>query len=89
MAMTGGDAQALFGFAAELRNRRRNIEKSATRLGALVQNAHWVGPDRDRFVSEWSERHAPALMGVCGDLDTAAQNVTSHAQAQENVSRGG
>lgn len=88
MAMIGGDAAALLNFAMQLRERRRNIERAANRLGGLVREAEWVGPDRERFLSEWNERHAPALMGVCADLDGAAQQVTGHAQAQEEASRG-
>jgi len=87
--MVGGDAQALFGFAAQLRERRRNIERASSRLGELVQNANWVGQDRDRFLQEWSERHAPALMGVCRDLDDAAYRASSHAHAQEQASGSG
>jgi hypothetical protein len=88
MAMIGGDASALFNFAMQLRERRRNIERAANRLGGLVRAAEWVGPDRERFLSEWNERHAPALMGVCADLDGGAQQVTGFARAQEEASRG-
>jgi hypothetical protein len=87
MVMIGGDASALFGFAAQLRERRRNIARASSRLGAMLQEANWVGPDRDRFVNDWNERHAPSLMGICADLDSAAGQVTSHARVQEDVSQ--
>lgn len=88
MAMVGGDAPALFNFAGQLRERRRRIERASTKLGEIVRNANWVGPDRDAFLNEWAERHAPALMNVCNDLDSAAERVSRHAVAQEEASRG-
>ncbi|MFT3852173.1 MAG: hypothetical protein QM733_05470 [Ilumatobacteraceae bacterium] len=87
MSLVGGDAPALFSFANQLRARRQRIAAAAARLGAVLEQAHWVGPDRDRFVSSWQSQHAPALRAVCDDLDSAAGKVTRHAQAQENASR--
>jgi hypothetical protein len=86
MAMVGGDAPALFNFAGQLRERRRRIERASTRLGAMVRDARWVGQDRDAFLNEWTQRHAPALMNVCNDLDAAANRVSRHAAAQEEAS---
>lgn len=89
MALIGGDAPALFNFAAQLRERRRNIERAAHRLGLLVQEADWVGPDRERFVAQWQERHAPNLENVCQNLDTAATRASNAASAQQAASEGG
>jgi hypothetical protein len=86
MAMVGGDAPALFSFANQLRERRRRIEAASARLGAVLEQANWVGPDRDAFVQAWRSQHAPALRAVCDDLDDAAARVTRHARAQENAS---
>ncbi|MFT4867250.1 MAG: hypothetical protein ACI8RE_003452 [Ilumatobacter sp.] len=41
----------------------------------------------ERCVNDWNERHAPSLMGICADLDSAAGQVTSHARVQEDVSQ--
>ncbi len=87
MPMIGGDAPALFHFAQQLSERRRKIQRAATRLGQLVQAAEWVGPDRDRFLQEWNSEHVPQIQSICNDLDDAASRVTRHAQAQEETSR--
>jgi hypothetical protein len=86
VATVGGDAPALFGFANQLRRRRQSIEATAARLGALAEQANWVGPDREAFVSEWRSRHAPALQSVCGDLDAAADRISRAAAAQRDAS---
>jgi len=85
LALVGGDAPALFGFANELRRRRSNIESTARRLGSLVAAAEWRGPDRERFVREWNGTHGPALMAVGQDLGEAASRVAYHAQRQEQA----
>ena len=87
MALVGGDAPALFRFANELRQRRASIEATTQRLGALVEQATWVGADRDRFMSEWHGRHAPALLGVVRELGDAANQIAHHATQQEQASR--
>ena len=87
MATVGGDAQALFGFANELRRRRAKIEATTRKLGALAEQANWVGPDRDKFVQEWNGRHAPSLMSIVEDLGEAARKAAYHAQQQEQASK--
>ena len=85
MALVGGDAPALFGFANELRRRRSSIEQTTRRLGALVASANWRGPDRERFLQEWNGTHVPALVAIGQDLGEAASRVAYHAQMQEQA----
>ncbi len=87
MAIVGGDAPALFHFASELRKRRSSIEATTRRLGALVEQANWSGPDREAFVREWHGQHAPSLMTVCQELGDAATKVAHHASDQEQASK--
>lgn len=86
MGLVGGDAPALFNFANQMRARRRAIEEAATKLGALVEAANWVGPDRERFVNEWRSQHAPAIQNICTDLGHKADQVSRHAQRQAEAS---
>ncbi len=88
MAVVGGDVPALFNFASQLISRRNGIEAAATRLGALVEQANWVGPDRERFVGEWNSQHRPGLLNVCNDLANASTRIKNAAIAQEQASRG-
>lgn len=87
MAMYGGDAPALFGFANELRRRRSRIETATRQLGQLVEQANWVGPDREHFIREWQGRHAPSLMSIVEDLGEQAAKIAYHAQQQEQASK--
>ena len=87
MALVGGDAPALFGFANELRRRRSSIESTTRELGVLVERAHWVGPDRERFLREWNGRYAPSLFGVVQELGEAASRITHHAQQQDQAAK--
>lgn len=86
MPMVGGDAEAMFGVANELRRRRSDIQNAVTRLSALVEQANWVGPDRDAFVREWTGTHVPSLSGVLNDIERAASRVARSAQAQQEAS---
>lgn len=87
MATVGGDVPAMFAFASELRRRRSAIEATTRRLGQLVEQANWVGPDRDKFIQEWQGNHAPSLMSIMEDIDEAANRIVRHAQQQEQASR--
>ncbi|HWL44882.1 MAG TPA: hypothetical protein VNQ73_18205 [Ilumatobacter sp.] len=86
MALVGGDAPALFSFANQLRKRRQAIQDTAVKLGAFVEAANWVGPDRDRFVREWRGNHAPQIQQICNDLDGKADQIARHAQKQAETS---
>jgi uncharacterized protein YukE len=87
MATVGGDVPAMFAFANELRRRRAAIEATTRRLGQLVEQANWVGPDRDSFVREWQGNHAPSLMSIMEDIADAANRIARQAQQQEQASR--
>lgn len=86
MATVGGDVSAMFAFVNELRRRRSKIDAATRKLGVLVEQANWVGPDREAFVSEWHGTHVPNLVGVVDQIDDAARRVVHHAQQQEQAS---
>lgn len=86
MRILGADIPALFSFGDQLRERRRNIEQATQRLQALILEANWVGPDRDQFVAEWNEVHAPSLRSVCENIGNAAKRVVDAAIKQQNAS---
>lgn len=87
MPTIGGDVPAMFGFANELRRRRTNIEATTRRLAQLVEQANWVGPDREKFVRDWHGIHAPSLMSVIEDIADAANRIAFHAHQQEQASQ--
>jgi uncharacterized protein YukE len=86
MAMQGMDigevrqlAQALVAAASELNSMVSTLTKQ-------VQSAHWVGPDRERFVGDWNSHHASALKNVAHALDEAGNRAKQDAQHQEDAS---
>lgn len=87
MPVVGGDVPAMLRFADELRRRRASIETTTRRLTQLVEQANWVGPDRDRFVREWHSNHSRSLMAIMEDIAEAANRVVRHAQQQERASQ--
>jgi len=77
----------MFAFANELRRRQSSIDSTTKRLAQLVEQANWVGPDRDKFVNEWHSTHSQSLMSVMQDILEAANRIVNHAQRQEQASR--
>lgn len=87
MAIVGGDAPALIEFAREMERRAASIADATNRLGRLVEDAAWVGPDRDAFVTEWRGQHAASLMALVHELGESAVRIVRHAEDQEAASR--
>jgi len=87
MGIVGGDVPALLGFANDVQARRSSIEQACIQLGALVESAEWVGPDREAFLNEWNSRHSASLLGVVGELATVVTQVVGHARKQEEASQ--
>lgn len=86
MGMVGADAAALLRFVGDVRRRRAGIQDAMARLGRLVAEAEWVGPDRERFVAEWHGTHRPSLDTMLADLEQAASTAAQHAEAQQEAS---
>jgi len=78
----------------QIRAVAKNMDRKADELRGLVNGltsevnaASWAGNDRNRFVDDWRNRHAVALIRVADDLDAAARQARDHANAQERASR--
>lgn len=84
--MYGADVRALRSLAGALDRRRREIEVTHRRVGALVDALDWAGPDRDAFVDEWRRVHAPSLAVVADELGDASARARYHAGRQEQAS---
>lgn len=55
-------------------------------LTQKVQSAHWVGPDRERFVADWNSHHASALKSVAQALQDTSTRANQDAQQQDEAS---
>jgi uncharacterized protein YukE len=71
--------------SSQLGQRAGEIRQLASTLTSAIQSAHWVGPDRERFVSEWTSQHVPQLNTISEALENASQVAMQNA-VQEEVS---
>lgn len=86
--IVGADVPALTSLVSALIGRARKIERTKDELTMLIRDLPWVGPDRERFLSEWNEVHQPNLIRLIDDMTGASNDVRRAANAQEQASRG-
>ncbi|MCU4185601.1 WXG100 family type VII secretion target [Acidiferrimicrobium sp. IK] len=86
MSFLGLDPSAVRSLAAQMRNASSEIQQLTQSLTTQLQNAHWVGPDRERFVGEWNGQHVSQLHAVMNALTEAAQAAEQNASQQEQAS---
>lgn len=83
---TGMDIAEVRTLAQLLTTKADEISQVSQQLTAKLQNTPWVGPDRERFVSDWQSNHQQALQRVVESIKEAAQRAQANAQEQEQVS---
>lgn len=86
MSFTGMDVAAVRALASQMTNSASEIQNLANQLTSQLQGASWVGPDRERFVSDWQSTHVAQLNQVVNALHEAAQLANQNAQQQETAS---
>jgi WXG100 family type VII secretion target len=72
--------------ATQMSNHASEIRQLVNTLTSQIQNAQWTGPDRERFVSDWTSQHVPQLHTVVEALENASQIALQNAVQQEEVS---
>jgi uncharacterized protein YukE len=83
---TGMDIAEVRALAAQLTRASEEINQLAATLTSRLEGTPWVGPDRERFVSEWHGQYKTNLTSIANALQGASQAATQNAQAQEDVS---
>ena len=83
---TGMDVAAVRQLSQQLTAKADEISNIASQLTNSLQGAQWVGPDRERFLSEWQSQHSTALQRVVEGLRQASQTANRNAQEQESAS---
>ncbi len=83
---TGMDIGEVRALAAQLQSSGNEIQQIATKLTSQLEAAPWVGPDRQRFVSDWHGQHKASLLQISEALQTASQMATKNANDQEAAS---
>ena len=74
--------------AAQMEQRVQEIESLRNTLTQHLEGAHWVGPDREQFHSDWTSVHIPSLVNVENGLKDAAARARQNAQQQREASQG-
>ncbi len=55
---TGMDIAGVRQLAQQMTQKADEIQQITTQLTQALNGAQWVGPDREKFVSDWQSQHA-------------------------------
>lgn len=83
---TGMDVEAVRGLAKQMQSSADQIRDLARRLTSALESTQWVGPDRERFVSEWQGQYLTSLNQVADGLRETAGRADKNANEQETAS---
>jgi uncharacterized protein YukE len=86
MAQLGMDVGEVRALAAQMKAAANEINGLASKLTSQLQNAHWTGPDQQRFLGDWNGTHKRNLSAVAEALIKAAEDANNNANAQEQTS---
>jgi uncharacterized protein YukE len=86
MTMKGMDVEEVRHLAQAMHQASSELTTLVAGLTQKVQSAHWVGPDRERFVADWNSHHASALKSVAQALQDTSTRANQDAQQQDEAS---
>ncbi|MEE6163775.1 MULTISPECIES: WXG100 family type VII secretion target [unclassified Mycolicibacterium] len=86
MALFGQDIAQVQQLATQLNAKASDIESVISQLTSAVNSVQWMGPDAERFKSDWQGQHVPQLRQVVSALQTASQNANRNATEQQQAS---
>ncbi|MFN8074052.1 MAG: WXG100 family type VII secretion target [Kineosporiaceae bacterium] len=84
--LIGMDVEAVRQLSQQMTQSGQQIQQIVQQLTAALQQVQWIGPDRERFVSDWESQHVQALNQVVQSLEQASQLANQNAQEQETAS---
>jgi uncharacterized protein YukE len=85
---TGMDIDAVRQLSQQMKAKAEEIRTLCQTLTGQLQNTQWVGPDRERFTSDWQSQHVNALTRVAQGLEEASTAANNNATQQEQASNG-
>jgi uncharacterized protein YukE len=86
MTMKGMDVEEVRHLAQAMHQASGELTTLVAGLTQKVQSAHWVGPDRERFVADWNSHHASALKSVAQALQDTSTRANQDARQQDEAS---
>ena len=82
----GMDVEQVTSVAGSLDGQVARINSILSSLTSKLSATPWTGPDRDRFVEQWSSVHVPAIKKASEDIRVTVAKVRSDISAQQNTS---
>ena len=86
MALYGADIEQVQQLSNQLNAKANDIQGIVSQLSSAISSVNWLGPDADRFRSDWQGQHVAQLKQVISALQTASQNARRNAQEQQTAS---
>jgi uncharacterized protein YukE len=86
MALFGADIEQVQQLSTQLNAKASDIQSIISQLSSAINSVSWVGPDAERFRSDWQGQHVAQLKQVVSALQTASQNARRNAQEQQSAS---
>lgn len=86
MTTYGMDVAAVRQLSSHLNNSAQQIRSILQTITNQLNSTDWVGPDQQRFNSEWSGMHTQRLNAVAGSLEEASRVASQNADEQERAS---
>lgn len=83
---TGMDIEQVKQLSTQMNQKAEEIEQIKQQLTSALNGAQWVGPDQQRFKSEWDGQCVSALTKVAETLRQAGQAAQQNASQQEQAS---
>ncbi|HPZ95974.1 MAG TPA: WXG100 family type VII secretion target, partial [Mycobacterium sp.] len=82
MAIYGQDIDQVRQLATQLNAKASDIEGVISHLTSAINSVQWMGPDAERFKSDWQGQYVPQLRQVVTALQNASQNASRNAAEQ-------
>jgi hypothetical protein len=86
MSYTGMDINDVRQLATRMNSAADEILQTANTLTQALQGTTWVGPDRERFVGDWTSSHMAQINNVVTAIHDAATRANHNATEQEQAS---
>lgn len=86
MALFGQDIEQVRQLGTQLNSKASDIEGVISQLTSAVNSVQWMGPDAERFKSDWQGQHVPQLRQVVSALQKASQDASRNASEQQQAS---
>ncbi len=86
MAIWGADVNQLKALGSKLQAGSQEIDNQKSMLTKALSSTEWMGPDAEKFRSEWNGEHVANLTRVSQALQQASQQAIRNASDQESAS---